>query len=334
MKKIYLSTVIVLAAHLAYAQPEITIDNMPVVGDYVPIAICGDASNYEASGANVTWDMSSLSEAQEGFFDFIDPQNTYWGYQFEDASLCGYSWDSTYTYYSASNGILEGMGLGTIIDELSPPYDTVKMWMTDTEVVLDLPWNYGDTNSDSFAGVSEAYGFQQSFTGTNDIEYDGYGTLILPTGTYTNAARYHGFREQLSTGITQSKEQWIWMSPDYRFWLLLIETVESTGSVPTTIIWYNKNPTPATVSVDEVAEGSVEFFPNPAQSGEQLYLRSDIADRGVIRVLSLDGKVVLEEQIQLTAGINTINLPQITPGMAIVQFNGTQVNTTQRVLIQ
>ncbi len=94
MKKHYLLLLLVPGiVQATFAQAPITSNNLNIIGDTTTIAICGnDAVAPGSSGADQTWDMSSLNETEEQGFTFVDPEDTFWGYQFPASTICGVSW--------------------------------------------------------------------------------------------------------------------------------------------------------------------------------------------------------------------------------------------------
>lgn len=58
--------------------------------------------------------------------------------------------------------------------------------------IIKYPTTYGDTWSDEYAGVSSGFGGSSNFAGTTGTwTADGYGTLVLPSGTITNVLKIH-----------------------------------------------------------------------------------------------------------------------------------------------
>lgn len=242
-----------VSAASAVAQPTITADNLPIVGDHVVIAICSGVPAPGDAGENVTWDMSGLTELEEQYFDFVAPSSTVSGTRFPDATFCGVSWDDSHSFYSDTSG---GLAVEGYAVEVAPGDSALSIY-SDPEQLVSLPYTYGTKYVDTFAGDHLALGFSVPFSGTLDFEADGYGTLILPTGTYENVVRYHFSREESSGGATQTKDQWAWVSADYRFWLLLMETVVTTGGT-THQIWYDKNPASASTPAASTSWGGLK----------------------------------------------------------------------------
>ncbi|MBK9175235.1 MAG: T9SS type A sorting domain-containing protein [Flavobacteriales bacterium] len=262
------------------AQPTITVNNMPQVGDVVSVALCSDAVDANAlnasAGAMQTWDFSSLSVSSTEQFNFLDPSGSLWANDYPGSNLCGISWDGSHSYYAVGAGALDTEGNAFIVPG-TPPEDTAKVILSaNMERIAELPYTFGDSHNDAFSGVFSVLGFDAVVDGTIDFEADGYGTLVLATGTYTSVVRYHFTRVQNNTlfgqTTTSTKEQWGWVSADHRFWLLLME-INSTMGVTDEVVWYNTDPALAgPSSVAEAATAPIGIFPNPAEAGSAITL--------------------------------------------------------------
>lgn len=293
------------------AQPTITSDNVYLIGDQTQIAWCSDPANPGDAGANVTWDFSNLNEIEELTFDYVEPETTLFGYQFPNATLCGVGEDNYHSFYSVSNGFLNVEGYAGYVEGAN---DTLKVIHTDTEEYIPIPFGFGDSHGDVFQGTTEILGFEATVQGTVDFEADGYGTLILPNGTYENVIRYRLNRTQENTVLgqtsTTTKEQWGWMSPDYRFWLCLME-INNDGFGEEDIVWYAKNP--LTLSSQAEERETVEIYPNPLSIGQALQFNFDSESSAIIELYSLEGKKVESYRMQVHAGENRVSFRETLP---------------------
>ncbi len=327
MKKLYIILVLCAAlTHSSFGQGVITANNLNVIGDITTIAICGgNVVNPGPAGADQIWDMSNLSETEEQSFNFVDPEETLWGYEFPTSTLCGISWLGEHSYYRFDDdgvSVVGYAGLSTIID----PTDTFKIIFSEAENFIPIPFEYNDMHQDDFAGTSYAFGFEVPFTGDVDFEADGYGTLILPTGTYENVVRYHFFRTQINgSGLgstTQTKEQWGWMSEDHRFWLM-IQEINNDGFSDAELIWYDKDPLPALpTDVKDLEELTFEMYPNPANIGQSVNLSWERSETAQVSLTNVSGQQIFNKQINLQQGFNTINLSSVPAieGLYFVQI--------------
>jgi len=249
MKALLLISLVVLAPSLAWVQPSITEANLPEIGDHVIIGINWGAITPGPAGSSVIWDHGSLVEENSEYFDYVEPSSTDWWEDFTASTLCGISWTESHSYYSVSRGSLHAEGYAVPFGE----GEVAKTLYDDIEQILTLPYTYGSSFQDAFSGTWWFGSTPFPFTGTVDFEADGYGTLILPTGTYENVVRYHIHREQNNgtepNSTIQTKDQWAWVSSDYRFWLLLMES-NFDGFSYSYLTWWDKNPYAATPVVE------------------------------------------------------------------------------------
>lgn len=333
MKKIFLLILSLSFTLIGISQPVITASNIPLIGDNVTIAICSDQINPGNSGANQTWDFSGLTEMEEQSFLYVDPANTPKADSFPNANLCGISWDGSYSYYNVSSNALAVEGYFTPI----PPSDTALFVFDNREKIVQLPYTYNDNFMDDFDGINYVPNVGAlAFDGSIDSEADSYGTLILPNGTYTNVVRYHFNRSQTNyfngfPANTQTKEQWAWVSADYRFWLLLME--ENFDGVNTTqLVWYDKNPYSTVTGISPFDDGQkISVFPNPIKAGTDMNIIWDKNEQAILSIHSMDGKVIYEKKWQLNNGVNTLNLPRLTAGIFHLKIRAKSRNYNHKI---
>src|SRR5690606_38513623 len=60
---------------------------------------------------------------------------------------------------------------------------------TNAEKMYQFPMTYGSSWTDSFSGTATTSGITMTRTGTTEVDYNGYGTVIMPFGTFNNVAR-------------------------------------------------------------------------------------------------------------------------------------------------
>ncbi len=328
------------AAAFVQAQPTITVNNIPQLGDITTIGICSDMVDENAlstsAGALQNWDFSGLTEASEEQFNFVDPATTLWPTDFPGSTLCGVSWEQAHSYYAVGPDALETVGQVLIVS--GPTADTMKLNYSDNnERIIPIPYTYGDSFDDTFSGTFTTNTFFGTVDGTVDFEADGYGTLVLPNATYSNVVRYHISRVQRNTIFgniaTQTKEQWAWVSQDHRFWLLLME-INNDGFGVESLVWYDKDPASAgNTSVSELLSDAQMLFPNPVRAGQtvRIHLPKDQYFEH-IRLIDAQGRLVLEEQVTSEP---TLELP-VAKGSYVLQLVGTRPEDRvfQRLIVE
>lgn len=334
MKKQYFVALSLLISSALCAQT-ITEANIPVIGDHVDISIV-NTTNLDPgpSGMNQTWDFSSLVEDEAGFFDFVDPVGTDFGHHFPAANLCGISWEDSYAYYDVQSTVLNTAGFGLYVDGQTPPNDTALIVHNDLETVVELPFELNDNFSDSFDGSTTALSFIVQHSGILNITADGSGTLIIPSGTFTNVIRYHLNRTNTINGNDEVKDQYVWMSADHRFWLMLTEVNTILGT-PTELTWFNSNPASVSVGVEELnIDGSIRLLNNAISNGEFLTLTSDHNLEATISIFDLTGKRVMdlgERRLNTNSHIAVSNL---NTGMYLMQINVDGISVSKRFVVK
>jgi hypothetical protein len=281
-----------------------------------------------------TWDMSGLTESEEQSFTYILPSAGIEPDSFPNATLCGVSWQDDYSNYSVSPTALSVEGYAVTIN----PNDTSIIVYDDPEQIIQLPYTYNDSFLDNFSGVSYIPGFGAfPFDGYLDFEADGYGTLILPTGTYNNVVRYHFYREQTNyfggfPAGTTTKDQWAWVSPDYRFWLLLMEEVFD-GISTTPLIWYDKNPYEASTAIGSNNSNTISVYPNPFRAGQQINIMWGKNEPAQVSLIRMDGRVVEKKHIDMAYGPNPIDFTTANPGLYVIKIETNGSFITQKISV-
>ncbi|MCB9191335.1 MAG: T9SS type A sorting domain-containing protein [Flavobacteriales bacterium] len=339
MKKIYLFTLGLLSSVAAIAQPTITEVNMPQIGDAPSRGICSDIPNASTlnaqTGANYSWDFSGLNEVSTAAFSFIEAADSYWPGDFAGSTHCGITpEDDAFTFYSISNASLETDGYRVIV----APGDTVEQDYTDSEVVLSLPATYNSSGTDNFSGPGFAASTNITADGTLSYTCDGYGTLQLPNGTYQNVLRYHANRSETLSVLgfpagTVTKEQWFWISADYRFWLLLMENTSDPINGVSSTVWYQKTPNAVNpTGIADVAQEDFTVYPNPVAANGTLQLSRALSADESVQLFDTQGRMVKN----MNEATSAVSLDCVNAGiyvMKVLNGNG-QAISTQKLIVQ
>lgn len=337
MRKLYSILTLLLFGLAVIAQPTITQNNMPQIGDQPPVVYCTDVpveSTLDGqSGANFSWDYSGLTTESNQGFDFVSPSATLWASSFPGADICGVD-DATdaHAYYTSTNSAFSNSGYRLILG----PGDTLAVNYTDEEQIIDFPFTYNDNATDIFSGIGVAGGFPVTMDGSISYTADGYGTLTLPNASYNNVIRYRMDRTEVTyfnstpTG-TIVKDQWVWVSSDYRYWLLLMELVDDGFGVDDNV-WYQSSPLPAlTTGIDETSSEELLIFPNPISSKTILQLSRMLSNDETIQLFDSQGRLLKE----VSTG-NQVGLNGVPRGIYLVRTNHSNGNaaTTQKLIVQ
>lgn len=242
------------------AQPTITQYTMGQIGDTYMSQMADPSGVTEgASGTNVTWNFSTLVDNGSSMQSTIlDPGSTPYGANFPNANIAT-GGAGSYAYFD-----LDAAGYFFYGRQDSVSF----MTCSDPEKLLKFPMTYSDVSADIFDCTGQTSDTYDRF-GTNTVSADGYGTLILPTGTYPNVLRIHLTQTYQDTFyITQFvvdylNDQYWWISPDFKGALLTMWDLEVDGIPFTEAVIYNPSPE-ALAGIEEPANTSVHVYPNPA----------------------------------------------------------------------
>ncbi len=310
----------------AYNQVTIT-DLDPQVGDYFSLEGYESSLDPGSSGANVTWDFSALGVAENEIdyevvlTDGLDGVANF--------PLSTKAWIASpdglgdlIFYMGVENNAMLEYGSYFSIDG-----STAEFNYSDPQKRYDSPLDYEDTGSDDIAGSLTAGGMELSvFTGDIVYDVDGYGTMIMPEGTYNNVLRVKTIQEELHDlsimGVVQTTTLigYSYFVEDYPLPVLIIEDSESyvfgelvdEFSSTTHLISYNGVP----LNIEELTiDNSILIYPNP--STDHINIKMNYEGFADLKILNIDGKTVRSQLMQSNTKVNVADL---IPGYYIVEI--------------
>ena len=297
MKKLLVATLVLLSVNLS-AQVTITSSSTPTVGDTLRYssALLDSAVflNFEASGANLTWNFDSLNPFQQDVYRFEASSQTRYsndvmnriGLLIADTLSLGVTdlYDVYNFYESNANsfsidhrGATAPSGFGFDV--------SIAQAYTDKDEVFQFPLDYLDRDSSTF-DFTFTNTFPQvyySSTGYRINEVDAWGTLTTPYGTFncirvvTDIVAYDTVSFSGNNfGLNSHVREYKWLTPQLKIPALTINgnVVNVTGEdifVPTTVDYRDSVrdippliPTFAIFSLDEteVKLGDTVMFNN------------------------------------------------------------------------
>jgi hypothetical protein len=186
MKKIY-SLILLFFPFISLAQPTITQSDLPVAGlVFVMGTDTGYAASITAGGPNQTWDYTGLQNLQNDTSGFMSANGTPYASMFPGSTLASYDINADQWYYftaGTSGFYVDGFAsAGTGVFRLTPG-----------QLFAPVPFTYGNTRNNTariqidsvVSGIN--YRFIESIA--SSFTADGFGTLNLPSGNYTNTLR-------------------------------------------------------------------------------------------------------------------------------------------------
>ncbi len=220
--------------------------------------------------------------------------------------------DTVYSYYIFNSTQYSELG--------TESYSGITQ-LSSSEVLLNFPFTYNTIQTNAFHILDEGYGVD-TITGNiaDSIIGDGYGTLILPSGTYTNVLRIHLLNHALDTvhffGMTAYdtlySEAFLWFVAGFHMPLLSM-TCNAVGALPQQVNLYTQMPlsVPQTHGVVQ----SYRISPNPAKGR---VLVGGITGNARYEIANIQGVRMLEGI--LTASANFVDVTMLPAGLYVVRI--------------
>lgn len=194
MKRFILFTALTALFTLtAYSQPELTVNSIPEIGSSFVEYECDTTGVSDgAAGANQNWDFSDLVQSTEEspiMFTIEAPENGERYEEFPGADFAQVFYDGS-VFYKLNGSKLERLGVG---------FSEGIEKLDDLSTIMEFPFGYGDSFEDEFSGSMVASDGEEEYTmdrsGSIEMVADGYGTLIMPFGTFNNVLRVKSIQE-------------------------------------------------------------------------------------------------------------------------------------------
>ena len=274
------------------AQPILTVDNSaPKIGQeqsYEWVELNGLSAG--PSGENVTWDFSTITSPMFiGSMIGVLPNETPFGSLFPTADIA-YDTDGSFAYYNLTPYSYNFLGYGGVDFEFI---------YSNPETQFVYPFTYGTSQTDAFfATVHWETGTETQY-GTTTLIGDGYGTLILPSGSYSNVLRIRTITDYIDSTASGGFPNMIHHFFDFYTWhsptegpLLTLGTTTTTFIGGTSSQSFAKLIHWSAVGIPNLQAEPLNVYPNPAT--EQLYidLPTDVEQNATLNVYDLAGRRV------------------------------------------
>jgi len=319
-------------------QPIITSsDYSPVAGDAFLMHFCSPVGVSPGSmGKGINWDFSSLTVTFTDSTHYGSCSATPFCSLFPGSTIADYSistsgagTDTTYIYYSSSDTAFEETGFCHVGDTTT----------ASSGFILPYPFNYNDHREDTIRHIrnSNVAGLGIRSRTYQRLTYDAYGTLKLPTGTYTNVARLHRYTVSQDSSAASgsyltfdSSERCEWYIAGYHSPILSIEVLgDSTIGVS-----YSERATEAVDNVQTTA-ATVNVYPIPAHDELNVQYQAGSVPTQ-IWLTDISGKILLQSTGKSGTGsyVTTLNTSMFAPGIYLLRvYTGKEV-VVKKVIIE
>lgn len=335
MKKIMFSCLTMILTLSVFAQP--TFDNslMGTIGGSYTLTDW-DATDFNPGedGAGVVWDFSDITiTGPVTVFNNVNPAITPYAASFGLATLAVTPDNSSFAYFQVTGTQYNNLGVGSASTSFS---------YSNPETLFTFPLTYNSTNDDTFAAtfVTTGIGFNRS--GDVSMQADGYGTLILPGGTFTNVLRvkveedYSDESIGLPVPVTieYDNETYYWFMEGLTgplFYYANLETGSIAGTTTTEIGSLNPE---AVVAIQNVTlpENLIHVFPNPATDNLYIQNMNNIKFEN-IALYNMMGQSVLNQTMN-NENITEINIADLPAGIYTLQLKNESGTLSKMISIE
>jgi len=344
MKKIYFSFILFFAGlTVNQAQTLTQANNAPAIGDtYRTTDVSTVGVTPGAAGPAVTWDMSAISIGTNITVYTVVAVPSSSASSYPSASLAVQTGTtSNYQFYTPSATDLKFWGGSVTVS-------TVNVVMTYTgssaAETTTYSMSYNNSITNPVSGTLSAFSQSGSFSGTCSAIADGFGTLALPTRTFTGVLRKKmtqnlSFTAGFITG-TINQETYEYFAPSLikpsLFTITSSTVVTGLGTSSQMLVTVNSDYLYAGIneSLNEVV--NLNVYPNPAKNNFSISLNNEKAEPVSYELINAIGQSVKKENLGNQQGktIYNINVSEIPAGVYFVKVSEGNKVSTKKITIQ
>lgn len=313
MKKLLLFPSLSFLTFGAIAQPTIqSSDFYPTVGESFVLNY-GNYVNPGSGGSNVTWDLSGMSATSTVNVNALTA----------DPSFAGATINLEYVGQSNIHANLTPTEFLIVGESTS----SAAINYTNSKKMYQFPMTNGTSYTDNFTGNVSTSGITLSRTGSVTSTVDGYGTLITPSGTYTNVLRVHSVHTSTDTYMGQSStgtiDMYSWIKAGFHMELAVVQEI-TTDFGSQQVGWYATS----TVGVAETDFSQLKVYPNPTRDILKIDFESMVDH---VEVSDVNGRLI---EVSFDKGNRMLDLSQLNAGIYYVSIQSNNSKTVRKIVKQ
>lgn len=346
-----------------FAQITITSADMPVVNDTIRLSVTNNiqGQNVVSTGANYVWDFSMLTPNSQKIDTFFSVTSTPFAYQyfFNNVILYGshkanfakrgqdfvmppiipipLSITEVFNFSKNSTSKFENVGFGSKISGIPSSTQNIPI-----DVEYMFPLNYNDSNFSSskfLINIPTIAAYGQSMDRNSVV--DGWGSLILPMGTY-NVLRVKSVLTKVDTfyidtlgfGTNFNRPQEIeykWLANGMSMPVLKIIT---TAGIVSSIQYQD---TVQVVGINELQVlNNFSVYPNPTKEVVHVMFNSKKSESLTYSIKDISGKIILTKSFKTLQGKNHIMIDfaqqNISKGVYFIELTMVEEVVTHKII--
>lgn len=287
------------------------------------------------AGANVTWDLSSLTDDSTRTVSYVAPQGTPAGTSFPNSTVAQPSDAGDHTYFSCNAAGIELLGTTAGAD---------LVIYQDGERILSYPCSFSTQWQDPFSASFTVQGIAIERSGTITGNADGFGSVVMPYGTVSNVLRVkttETYADVTPFGdFDYDLESYYFHKPGLHVPVASVRDYVLTAfGMPQTIQsadWLDGS----FVGIEAALRNDIgiDLFPNPARTDVSIVFGADGADGLRMEIMDAAGRVVMRQDLgRPVAGIqrHDLELGAFAPGLYNVHItDGRGGHGVKRLVIE
>ena len=345
MLKIYLAAFSIALSAISLAQSPITLTsaNMPVLGDTLRYtnAQVSSAGNYTQTGANFSWNFSTLVYTSQGVRNFQPSLTTPYAFFFFSPTEYGEKIADSigagpliirnyYNYYKKQTTPLNAF----IADGSGVTFSSVPVpaYFSNKDELYVFPLTYGHHDSTTFrfsTPSSTAIPIIYSKTGYRITNTDGWGTITTPYGTdsclrivTTQYSKDSIKSSQLPFPLAFNNYQrsYQWMTKISKIPFLEISgtvtgTTTTSSFTPNSVRYRDVYQNPAGIH-ENTDVSAMQFYPNPGKN--ELFLNFSRKGNFLVEIADLNGKLIKTGRFDADNNLQTLDISGLSPALYIL----------------
>ncbi len=352
MKSFLISCFIISLPALLHAQITINTADLPSAGSMYGVTNenASASVDFMSTGANHTWDFTSLTAASTSIDTFFtlaqlpaDFQTYFVGADMADnagASIAGFTLQGAYTAYNKNALGFYNRGFGGTIPIVGL---TLPFIYIPGDQMVKFPLNFSDADvstTSAISGVPNVISITRIRNRTNTV--DGWGTLQLPSGNYQVLRMKSDINDHdsvnivfppVNNAIDNLTHEYKWYAAAGGIPVLQINTNETGGNETVTqIIYQDPSLVPDAVQYISSENSEINIYPNPA-SDYAFVMPAEKNQIEKMLITDVSGRVLNENLISSTA-VTTIDLTRFSEGIYFVRIiNDGKFSSAQKLIV-
>ncbi|MCX6230966.1 MAG: T9SS type A sorting domain-containing protein [Bacteroidetes bacterium] len=316
MKKLYFFLFILIISYNLKAQPVITANVLPVVGDTMLMSFDSTLISAGVSGANVNWDFSAVLH-QDFYFQriYLSPANTPYSATFPSAVLCRTDGiGSAYSYWNNSNSS-KSVCYGFV-----EPNNYTQHYNNLPISYYKFPISFGNAYVDSVSAVTNPGNIIGP--GKYYFNADAWGSIKLPNKTVSNVLRtksvlYIGDSTINSYSLTT---EYAWYQANKKEPLLVISSVIINHALYKKYVLFDNT---AASGIENIEATTIfNIWPNPAKDLVNLSFDGlKINNRTELSVYDSKGEKIFAEKLIDFSSSGTLDIRFFPKGLYIIRVD-------------